>query len=74
MKIQLVLISEIGTFTGYPLDVNENQYNILKDKSSKYYEEGGFEMIDEDGNWIIIAPDIVKKSVLKINVLKNVQE
>lgn len=69
MKIQLVIITELGEFKGSPFDVTEDQYDILKQKTSSYYEEGGFEMISESGNWIIISPDIVKKSVLKINLM-----
>ena len=72
MKIQLRLITEIGEYLGSPFDVTEDQYEVIKLKSSKYYDDGGFEMIDENGDWIIISPDIVKKSILKIETIKNV--
>lgn len=74
MRIQLKIITDFGIFTGPPFDVTDDQFEILKHKSSSYYDEGGFEMIGEDGGLVIISPEVVKKSILKIDVIKDVQE
>jgi hypothetical protein len=74
MKIQLKILTELGSFNGLPFDVSEEQYEVLIKKSSSYYEDGGFEMIDEEKNLLIISPEIVKRSILKIDVVKDVQE
>lgn len=74
MKIQITISTEIGTYLGLPMDITRDQYDVILQKTSKYYEEGGFEMLIEDGSRIVISPDLVKKSVLKINILEDVQE
>lgn len=74
MKVQLKITTQMGEFIGYPFEIDQDQYKTLKEKTSRYYEEGGFEMITEDGNFIIISPEVVKTSILKINVVKDVQE
>jgi hypothetical protein len=75
MKIQLVLISQLGEFIGAPFEVTLEQYEEIKKKSSDYYDQGGFEMVDEFGNWVIISPNIISNSILKIKIVrKDVQE
>jgi hypothetical protein len=48
MKIQLVLITEYGTFFGEIFEVSEEQYDNIVNFSKNYYETG-FEMNLEDG-------------------------
>lgn len=66
MKIQVVIITEFGSFNGEILEVSEEQYDNIIEFSKQYYLTG-FEMnLENDGGFIIF------KSVLKINKLKNV--
>jgi hypothetical protein len=66
MKIQLVLITEYGTFFGEIFEVNEEQYDNIVNFSKTYYETG-FEMNLEDGGFAIFSPEMIKKSILKID-------
>jgi len=66
MKIQLVLITEYGQFFGEIFEVNEEQYDNIVNFSKNYYETG-FEMNLEDGGFAIFSPEMVKKSILKID-------
>lgn len=68
MKIQLVLVTEFGEYNGEILDVSEEQFNNIINYSKDYYNTG-FEMNLEDGGFIIFTPEIIKKSILKINKL-----
>jgi hypothetical protein len=66
MKIQLVLITEYGTFFGEIFEVSEDQYDNIVNFSKNYYETG-FEMNLEDGGFAIFSPEMIKKSILKID-------
>ena len=66
MKIQLVLITEYGTFFGEIFEVSGEQYDNIVNFSKNYYETG-FEMNLEDGGFAIFSPEMVKKSILKID-------
>jgi hypothetical protein len=71
MKIQLVLITEYGTFYGEFLDVDQEQYDNIVSYSKEYYLSG-FEMNLEDGGFAIFSPEMIKKSILKIDKIDNV--
>jgi hypothetical protein len=66
MKIQLVLITEYGQFFGEIFEVNDEQYQNIVNFSKNYYESG-FEMNLEDGGFVIFSPEMIKKSILKID-------
>lgn len=66
MKIQIQIINELGTFNGEILEMSEEQYISTQEFSKNFYSLG-FEMDLEDGGFIIFPPDIIKKSILKIN-------
>lgn len=65
MIIQIILITDFGTFKGEELEVDEEQYQNIINFSKNYYETG-FEMSLEDGGFAIFSPEIIKKSILKI--------
>ena len=65
MKIQLILITEFGQFFGEIFEVDEEQYQNIINFSKNYYETG-FEMSLEDGGFAIFSPEMIKKSILKI--------
>ena len=69
MIIQIILITDFGTFKGEELEVDEEQYQNIIDFSKNYYETG-FEMSLEDGGFAIFSPEIIKKSILKIQKVK----
>ena len=66
MKIQLVLYTDFGQFTGEIFEVNEEQYQNIVNLSKNYYETG-FEMTLQDGGFAIFSPEMIKKSILKID-------
>jgi len=63
--VQIVIKSEYGEFRGERLTVNQEQYDNITNLSKNFYM-GGFEMTLEDGTFIVISPDVIKKSILLI--------
>jgi hypothetical protein len=68
-KIQISIISDLGTFKGEIMDVTDDQYVQIK-KLTKDYYTNGFEMTTESGGFMIIPPEIIKKSLLSIEIIK----
>lgn len=66
MKIQIQIINDLGSFSGEILEMSQEQYIQTQELSKNFYDSG-FEMDLEDGGFIIFPPDIIKKSILKIN-------
>jgi len=69
-KIQISILCEFGNYYGEIIQVSLEQYRNIIELSKNYYETG-FEMALEDGSFVILPPDIVKKSVLQINIIKE---
>lgn len=63
--VQIVIKSEYGEFRGEKVTVNQEQYDNIASLSKNFYM-GGFEMTLEDGTFIVISPDVIKKSILLI--------
>lgn len=63
--VQIVIKSEYGEFRGEKVTVNPEQYDNIASLSKNFYM-GGFEMTLEDGTFVVIAPDVIKKSILLI--------
>lgn len=70
IKIQICIICEFGEFKGEIMDILVEQYRNIVELSKTYYETG-FEMNLESGGFVILPPEIVKKSVLQINIIKE---
>ena len=68
-KIQISIINDLGTFKGEVMEVTDDQYVQIK-KLSKDYYTNGFEMTTESGGFMIIPPEIIKKSLLTIEIIK----
>ena len=68
-KIQISIINDLGTFRGEAMEVTDDQYVQIK-KLSKDYYTNGFEMTTESGGFMIIPPEIIKKSLLTIEIIK----
>ena len=72
MKIQLILITEFGQFYGEVFEVDGEQYQNIINYSKTFYESG-FEMNLENDGYAIFSPEMIKKSILKIEKV-DVQE
>jgi len=78
-EIQLIVINEFGEFRGIKAQLGSDDCEKIVNKSKSFYLSGGFELTCEDGSYLILPPDLVQKSILKINRKlvkeeKNVQE
>lgn len=70
MIIQMVVLNKLGEFYSEQLTVTETQYSEMIEMSKKFFiQDNGFEMWTESG-FIIIPPEITKKSILSINVIE----
>ena len=70
IKVQITILCEFGNFYGEILEVSIDQYRNIVELSKNYYETG-FEMGLENGGFVIVPPDVVRKSVLQINIIKE---
>ena len=68
-KIQISLKNDLGIFKGEVMEVTEEQFTQIK-KLSKDYYKNGFEMTTESGGFMIIPPEIIKKSLFTIEIIK----
>jgi hypothetical protein len=67
IEIQMVIINELGVFEGRKTIVSEEVYHNVINISKKFYNgNAGFDLTCED-NFIVFPPDIVQKSILRIN-------
>lgn len=69
--IQVLFRCEWGEFLGKKSKMSEENYIKLIDISKNFYKSEGFELSCEDGSFLVVPPDIVKKSIL---VIKKVKE
>jgi hypothetical protein len=67
---QIVIKCEYGDFFGEKIKVTEEQYSKIEQLSRTFYLNG-FEMTLEDGGFIILPPDVIKKSILLIKKTNN---
>lgn len=66
-EIQLILINHFGEFRGQKLELPRFHCDNIIKMSKTFYAGGGFELTCEDGSLMIFSPEIVQKSILKIN-------
>jgi hypothetical protein len=64
-NVSIVIQNECGIFEGRVSKLNKPSLNQLKKASSGFYK-GEFELDCSDGSYIVIPPDLIKKSILKI--------
>jgi hypothetical protein len=65
MKIQISIRTEFGQYDGEILEVDQERYEKIKDASTGFFLNG-FEMNLADGSFIVIPPEIIRKSILLI--------
>lgn len=66
IEVQYVLINEYGEFKGEVMILDQEKCNMIIQLSKTFYESG-FELNCEDGSFVVFPPDIVRRSILKIN-------
>lgn len=67
VEIQMILINEYGEFKGRKTILSVEDYNSFLTMCKSFHSAGGFELTCEDGTFMVFAPQIVQKSILKIN-------
>ncbi len=68
MKIIFKLKNDLGEFVSETMTVSETQYKELMEVSKGFYS-GSYEMFLPSG-FMVVAPDVLKKSILIIEVLE----
>lgn len=66
-EIQMVITNEFGEFKGRKFVVSEADYKDIVTVARGFHSNGGFDLICEDGGFMVFAPEIIQKSILKIN-------
>ena len=67
VEIQMILINEYGEFKGRKTILSVEDYNSFLTMCKSFHSAGSFELTCEDGTFMVFAPQIVQKSILKIN-------
>jgi hypothetical protein len=67
VEIQMILINEYGEFKGRKTILSVEDYNTFLTMCKNFHSAGGFDFTCEDGTFMVFAPQIVQKSILKIN-------
>lgn len=63
--VQIVIKNEYGEFRGEKVTTTLDQYSNILNLSKTFYSTG-FEMTLEDGTFLVIPPDITRRSILLI--------
>ncbi len=70
----MIIINEFGEFKGRKTLLSVEDYNSFLTMCKTFHSAGSFELTCEDGTFMVFAPQIVQKSILKINkrIIQNV--
>ncbi len=66
MVIRFKLITELGQFDSEQIQVSEEQYSNLIERSKSFYN--GFDMYLPKG-FLVASPEVIKKSILIIEII-----
>jgi hypothetical protein len=69
-EIQIEILNSLGTFQGEVLFLTSEQHNEIKQRLKNFHLTG-FELHCEDGSLMVIPPDVIRNSILKIKYLNN---
>ena len=69
-EIQIVITTKYGEFRGKKAVMSEDKYSGLLEITKNFYVSGGFELTLEDGGFIVLPPDVVQDSILKVEKIK----
>jgi hypothetical protein len=67
VEIQMIIINEFGEFFGRKSTLPSDSYGEVLKMARNFYSNGSFDLTCEDGSFMVFAPEIVAKSILKIN-------
>jgi hypothetical protein len=67
IEIQMIIINDFGEFKGRVTILSIEDYNSFLTMAKTFHNNGGFELTCEDGTFMVFSPQIVQKSILKIN-------
>lgn len=65
-EIQIVISTKYGDFSGKKAIMDDDKYLGLLQIAKNFYSSGGFELTLEDGGFIVLPPDVVQQSILRI--------
>jgi len=68
MLVYLELITDLGTFRGPKIEVNDSEYSEMVDMSKNYSSHGGFEMYLDDDSFLVLSSGVLNNSILLIRV------
>ena len=69
-EIQIVISTKYGEYFGKKAVMNDEKYLALCEIAKNFYNSGGFELTLEDGGFIVVPPEIVQQSILRIQKTK----
>ena len=69
-EIQIVMLTKYGEYYGKKAIMNDDKYQALCEIAKNFYNSGGFELTLEDGGFIVVPPEVVQQSILKIQKVK----
>lgn len=76
-EIQIVILTKYGEYWGKKAIMNDEKYLGLCEIAKNFYTSGGFELTLEDGGFLVVPPEVVQQSILRIQknkIEKDVQE
>ena len=70
-KIKMILVNELSTIESTFMTVTDDELGNIINLSKTFYQEGvGFEMWTDTG-FVVVPPEITKRSILTINILEE---
>jgi len=69
-EVQIVILTKYGEFWGKKTTLSDGKYESLLQIAKNFYSSGGFELTLEDGGFIVVPPDVVQQSILRIQKTK----
>ena len=69
-EIQIVITTKYGEFRGNKAIMDDEKYSGLLGIAKNFYLSGGFELTLEDGGFIVVPPDVIQDSILKVEKRK----
>ena len=70
-NVSMIVENEFGIFKGKVNKLNYNGLQHIKEISKQFYT-GSFDLDCEDGSYLVIPPEVVKRSILRI-VYKKIE-
>lgn len=65
-EVQVTIKNDFGEFKGRKATMDKDQLEKILESSKSFYKSSGFELTCEDGSFVVLAPDVVKKSILVV--------